>query len=117
MTVLEQVYSRFARDHYVGRLFRRPEHVEALLKAAAMPPTKVDETFWRQIRPDWFWGVSPFPSKARARAAPTPRIAATAHGVASRPDRKLHRIHAVASRGKLVDFRVGVAQALDQLGA
>ena len=61
MTVLDRVYSRFAREHYVGRLFRRPEHVEALLEAAAIPPTKVDETFWRQIRPDWFWGVSPAP--------------------------------------------------------
>ena len=61
MTALDQVYSRFAREHYVDRLFRRPEHVEALLEAAAIPPTKVDETFWRQIRPDWFWGVSPVP--------------------------------------------------------
>ncbi|HMH53175.1 MAG TPA: hypothetical protein VK548_23260 [Candidatus Acidoferrum sp.] len=61
MTVLDRVYSRFARAHYVRRPLRRPEHVEALLKAAAIPPTKVDETFWRQIRPDWFWGVSPTP--------------------------------------------------------
>lgn len=68
MTVLDQVYSRFAREHYVGRRFRRPEHVEAVLKAAAIAPTKVDETFWRQIRPDWFWGVSPVPFEGqRAR--------------------------------------------------
>ena len=61
MTVLDQVYSRFARAHYVRRPLRRPEHVEALLKAAAIPPTKADAMFWRQIRPDWFWGVSPAP--------------------------------------------------------
>ena len=30
MTVLDQVYSRFARAHYVRRPLRRPEHVEAL---------------------------------------------------------------------------------------
>ena len=61
MTVLDRVYSRFAREHYVGRPLRRPEHVEALLKAAAVPATKVDETFWRQIRSDWLWGVSEIP--------------------------------------------------------
>jgi hypothetical protein len=70
MTVLDRVYSRFARDHYVRRPLRRPEHVEAVLKAAAIPPTKVDETFWRQIRPDWFWGVSATPFEgARHNAA------------------------------------------------
>jgi hypothetical protein len=68
MTVLDRVYSRFAREHYVRRPLRRPEHVEALLKAAAIPLTDVDETFWRRIRPDWFWGVSPAPFEgARAR--------------------------------------------------
>lgn len=61
MTVLDQVYSRFARENYVGRPLRRPEHVEALLVAAAVPPAQVDEAFWRQIRSDWFWGVSAVP--------------------------------------------------------
>jgi len=61
MTVLDQVYSRFAQEHYVGRPLRRPEHVAALLKAAAIPPTKVDDAFWRQIRSDWLWGVSAVP--------------------------------------------------------
>ena len=61
MTVLDKVYFRFARAHYVGRPLRRPEHVEALLEAAAVPPGKVDETFWHQIRSDWLWGVSAAP--------------------------------------------------------
>ena len=68
MTALDQVYSRFAREHYVGRPLRQPEHVQALLEAAAVPPGKVDENFWRQIRSDWLWGVSPAPFEgARAR--------------------------------------------------
>ena len=61
MTVLDKVYTRFARDNYVGRPLRRPAHVEAVLEAAAIPPTKADETFWRQIRSDWLWGVSATP--------------------------------------------------------
>jgi hypothetical protein len=61
MTALDKVYFRFAREHYMGRPLRRPEHVEALLEAAAIPPGKVDETFWRQIRSDWLWGVSAAP--------------------------------------------------------
>jgi hypothetical protein len=61
MTVRDKVYSRFAREHYVGRPLRRPEHVEALLEAAAIPPGKVDETFWRHISSDWLWGVSAAP--------------------------------------------------------
>ena len=61
MTVLDKVYRHFARDNYVGRPLRRPEHVEAVLEAAAVPPAKVDETFWRQIRSDWLWGVSATP--------------------------------------------------------
>ena len=61
MTVLDQGYSRFAREHYVGRLFRRPEHVEALLKAAAIPATKVDKTFW---------GVSPLPFEGERSRRP-----------------------------------------------
>lgn len=68
MTTLDRVYSRFAREHYVGRPLRRPEHVEAVLEAAAVPPGKVDETFWRQISSDWFWGVSAAPFEGdRAR--------------------------------------------------
>jgi hypothetical protein len=68
MRVLDQVYSRFAEEHYVGRPLRRPEHVAALLQAAAVPPAKVDETFWRQIRSDWLWGVSSLPFEGeRAR--------------------------------------------------
>jgi len=70
MTVLDRVYSRFARENYVGRPLRRPEHVEAVLEAAAVPPAKVDEAFWRRIRADWFWGVSGTPFEAeRANAA------------------------------------------------
>jgi hypothetical protein len=61
MTVLDQVYSRFAEEHYVGRRLRQPEHVEALLQAAAVPPAQVDGSFWRQIRSDWLWGVSALP--------------------------------------------------------
>jgi hypothetical protein len=61
MTAIDQLYSRFAREHYVGRPLRRPEHVAALLEAAAIPPGQVDETFWRRIRSDWLWGVSAAP--------------------------------------------------------
>lgn len=61
MTAQDRVYFRFARDHYVGRPLRDPEHVEALLEAAAVPPGKVDKAFWRQVRADWVWGVSPAP--------------------------------------------------------
>ena len=61
MNVLDQVYSRFAREHYVGRPLRQPEHVEAVLKAAEIPPRRVDQRFWRQIRSDWLWGVSALP--------------------------------------------------------
>jgi hypothetical protein len=61
MTAQDKVYFRFAREHYVGRPLRDPEHVEALLEAAAVPPGKVDEAFWRQIRADWVWGVSSAP--------------------------------------------------------
>ena len=61
MTAHDRVYFRFAREHYVGRPLRDPEHVEALLEAAAVPPGKVDDSFWRQIRPDWVWGVSAAP--------------------------------------------------------
>ena len=61
MTAQDKVYFRFAREHYVGRPLRDPEHVEALLEAAAIPPGKVDETFWRQLRADWVWGVSSAP--------------------------------------------------------
>jgi hypothetical protein len=73
MTAHDRVYFRFAREHYVGRPLRDPEHVEALLEAAEIPPGMVDETFWRQVRPDWVWGVSsaPFdgPSASRHNAA------------------------------------------------
>src|SRR5262245_14278831 len=34
MTAHDRVYFRFAREHYVGRPLRDPEHVEALLEAA-----------------------------------------------------------------------------------
>lgn len=61
MTALDRVYFRFARDHYVRCPLREPEHVEALLEAAEIPPGKVDDSFWRQIRPDWLWGVSASP--------------------------------------------------------
>ena len=61
MTAHDRVYFRFAREHYVGRPLRDPEHVEALLEAAEVPPGKVDEAFWRQVRPDWVWGVSSAP--------------------------------------------------------
>jgi len=61
MTAHDRVYFRFAREHYVGRPLRDPEHVEALLEAAEIPPGKVDEAFWRQVRPDWVWGVSSAP--------------------------------------------------------
>ena len=68
MTVLAKVYRHFARDTYVCRPLRRPEHVEAVLEAVAIPPAKVDERFWRQIRSDWLWGVSATPFEAeRAR--------------------------------------------------
>ena len=68
MTVFDRVYSRFARAHYVRRPLRGPEHVEALIAAAAIPPAKVDATIWRQISPDWFWGVSAAPFEgARAQ--------------------------------------------------
>jgi hypothetical protein len=72
MTAIDNVYFRFAREHYVGRPLRGPAHVEALLEAAAIPPGKVDETFWRQIRSDWLWGVSAAPfegERARDNAA------------------------------------------------
>ena len=61
MTALDKVYFRFAHNHYVGRPLRDPEQVEALLEAADVPPGKVDDAFWAQIRPDWLWGVSPSP--------------------------------------------------------
>ncbi len=72
MTALDKVYFRFAREHYVGRPLREPEHVEALLEAAEVPPGQVDETFWRQIEPAWLWGISPTPfsdSRRRSNAA------------------------------------------------
>jgi hypothetical protein len=61
MTALDKVYYRFAREHYVGQPLRSPEHIEALLEAAAIAPGKVDASFWRGLRPDWVWGVSPAP--------------------------------------------------------
>lgn len=61
MTALDKVYFRFAKEHYVGRPLRDPEHVEALLEAADVPPGMVDESFWRQVTPEWVWGVSPAP--------------------------------------------------------
>ena len=61
MTALDKVYYRFARAHYVGQALRDPEHVEALLEAAAIPPGKVDASFWRQLRADWVWGLSDVP--------------------------------------------------------
>ena len=61
MTTLDKVYFRFAQEHYVGRRLRGPEHVQALLEAASIPPGKVDEEFWRRIRSDWLWGVSATP--------------------------------------------------------
>jgi hypothetical protein len=61
MTVLDKVYFRFAGQHYVGKPLREPEHVEALLDAAAIPPGKVDAAFWRTVRPEWVWGISPEP--------------------------------------------------------
>jgi hypothetical protein len=69
MTAHDRVYFRFAREHYVGRPLRDPEHVEALLEAAEVPPGKVDEAFWRQVRADWVWGVSsaPFESERGER--------------------------------------------------
>jgi hypothetical protein len=69
MTAHDRVYFRFAREHYVGRPLRDPEHVEALLEAAAVPPGKVDDAFWRQVRADWVWGVSsaPFDGTAARR--------------------------------------------------
>ena len=68
MTAIDQVYTRFAEENYVGRPLRRPEHVQALLEAAAIPPTKADESFWRRISSDWLWGVSPTPFEGtRAR--------------------------------------------------
>jgi hypothetical protein len=68
MTALDKVYYRFAREHYVGRPLREPEHIEALLEAAAIPPGKVDDAFWRELRPDWLWGVSPTPFDGTARS-------------------------------------------------
>jgi hypothetical protein len=50
---------------------RRDDRTEAVqLEAAAVPPGKVDESFWRQIRSDWVWGVSaaPFDGTHGARA-------------------------------------------------
>jgi len=61
MTALDRVYHRFARTHYVGRRLRRPEHVQALLEAAAIPPGKIDAAFWQRVRSEWLWGVSPAP--------------------------------------------------------
>jgi hypothetical protein len=61
MTAQDKVYFRFAREHYVGRPLRDPEHVEALLEAAEIAPGKVNEAFWRQLRADWVWGVSSAP--------------------------------------------------------
>jgi hypothetical protein len=70
MTAHDRVYFHFAREHYVGRPLRDPEHVEALLEAAAVPPGKVDAGFWRQVRTDWVWGVSSAPfDAATANAA------------------------------------------------
>jgi len=68
MTAQDKVYYRFAREHYVGQPLRSPEHVEALLEAAAIPPGKVDAAFWRELRADWVWGVSSAPfDGARSR--------------------------------------------------
>src|SRR5947199_305802 len=64
MTALDKAYDRFARAHYVRRRLRGPEHVAALLEAAAVPPGKVDTAFWRQIRGEWLWGVSPATGRA-----------------------------------------------------
>ena len=61
MTALDKAYDSFTREHYVRRPLRGPEHVAALLEAAAIPPGKVDAIFWRQIRSEWLWGVSPTP--------------------------------------------------------
>jgi hypothetical protein len=61
MTALDKAYDSFAREHYVRRPLRSPAHVAALLEAAAVPPGKVDAIFWRQIRAEWLWGVSPTP--------------------------------------------------------
>lgn len=78
MTALDRVYFRFAREHYVRRPLRRPEHVQAVLEAAAIPPGKVDETFWRQITSDWLWGISatPFEGKRAHRNAAYRRLCA-----------------------------------------
>ena len=61
MTALDKAYDSFARKHYVRRPLRGPEHVAALLEAAAVPPGKVDAIFWRQLRSEWLWGLSPTP--------------------------------------------------------
>jgi len=61
MTALDRAYDKFARAHYVRRRLRGPEHVAALLEAAAVPPGKVNTAFWRQIRGEWLWGVSSAP--------------------------------------------------------
>ena len=61
MTQLDQVYQRFVNEHYVSRPLRGREHVKALLEAAAVPPAQVDAAFWRQLRAEWLWGISPIP--------------------------------------------------------
>ena len=61
MTPLDQVYQRFVNEHYISRPLRNREHLEALLEAAAISPGQVDADFWRQLRTEWFWGVSPIP--------------------------------------------------------
>ena len=61
MTALDKAYDNFAREHDVRRRLRGPKHVAALLEAAAVPPGKVDAEFWRQVRAEWLWGVSPEP--------------------------------------------------------
>jgi hypothetical protein len=68
MTALDKVYFHFAGQHYVGRPLREPEHVEALLDAAAISPGKVDAAFWRRLRAEWVWGLSAAPFEGtRAR--------------------------------------------------
>ena len=61
MTSLEQVYQRFVNEHYMRHPLRGREHLEALLEAAAVPPGQVDAAFWRRLRAEWLWGISPMP--------------------------------------------------------
>jgi hypothetical protein len=59
------VYEEFVATHYVDRTFRSPVQVQAVIHAAGLKPQQVTEDFWKEVRPEWLWGMSPVPFAGR----------------------------------------------------